>query len=103
MVVNKLLKEIENNNVSAFYNSWTWRKKSKEILKRDNYECQICKSKGRFHKAECVHHKKHIKEYSYLALTNDNLISLCNSCHNKEHPEKLIRRVKKKYITEEKW
>ena len=39
MVTDKLLKEIKNNNVSTFYNSWTWRKKSKEILKRDNYEC----------------------------------------------------------------
>ena len=58
-------------------------------MKRDNYECQKCKSKGKYHKAETVHHIKHLRDYPELALDNNNLISLCYDCHNKDHPEKL--------------
>ena len=38
--------------------------------------------------ADMVHHIKERTEYPELALTLENLISLCNACHNKEHPEK---------------
>ena len=38
--------------------------------------------------ATTVHHIKHYDEYPELALNNDNLISLCEACHNNMHPEK---------------
>ena len=82
-------KQIEKGNVSVFYKSSIWLHKREEILIRDNKECQICKAKGRYHKAECVHHIKHLRQYPNLALDNSNLIAVCNSCHNKLHPEKL--------------
>jgi predicted kinase len=34
-----------------------------------------------------VHHIKQLEEYPELALDPDNLVSLCNLCHNREHPE----------------
>ena len=34
------------------------------------------------------HHIKHADEYPELAYKDDNLISLCDACHNAEHPEK---------------
>lgn len=77
-----------NNNILAFYHSLEWKKKRAEILARDNNECQKCKKKGRVTKANAVHHIKHYRTHKHLALENSNLISLCNACHNEEHPEK---------------
>lgn len=77
-----------------FYVSSEWRKKRLEILKRDNYECQLCKLYGRYNKATVVHHLKHYDKYPKLALTNTNLISLCAACHNVVHPEKNLTRRK---------
>ena len=70
------------------YNSRRWRHKRKEILRRDGDLCQHCKRYGKRVQAVTVHHIKHVDEYPELAYTNDNLVSLCNACHNKEHPEK---------------
>lgn len=100
----ELLDAIRQGNTHKFYISKVWRRKRRVILKRDNYECQKCKRKGKFSKATCVHHKKHLKEHPELALTDSNLESLCDACHNEEHPEKLKRiEPKKKFITEERW
>lgn len=72
-----------------FYKTTEWIKKREEILKRDNYECQHCKLKGKVtNKKLTVHHIKHYRDEPSLALTDSNLITLCGACHNKEHPEK---------------
>ncbi|HID0883028.1 TPA: HNH endonuclease [Clostridium botulinum] len=99
----ELLVAIKQGNTNIFYKSTEWLNKRNNILKRDNNECQRCKSFGGYHKAECVHHIKHLKDFPELALTDENLTSLCYSCHNIEHPEKLHLNVKKKFINEERW
>lgn len=103
--IKMLIKAIKEGNVSKFYTSRTWRRKAAEIRRRDNNECKCCKSKGRYAPAECVHHKKEIKDYPELALDDDNLISLCSRCHNQIH-EKFkfyTKSTKKGYVNEEKW
>lgn len=70
------------------YTSYKWKKKREHILRRDMYQCQKCKRYGRMREATTVHHIKHADEYPELAYTDSNLISLCEACHNKEHPEK---------------
>lgn len=91
-------------NSKAFYHSGAWQSKRKEILKRDNNECQKCKQKGRYSKAECVHHIKHLKDRQDLALVDSNLLSLCFVCHNEEHPERFkYNVVAKRVISSEKW
>ncbi len=91
-------------NAKQFYNSAEWLHKRDAILERDNYECQKCKGKGRYTKAECVHHIKHLKGRPDLALDDANLISLCGACHNEEHPEKLRKNsYTKKFANEERW
>ncbi len=72
----RLYDDIARGGEHKFYISTLWRKKRKEILKRDNNECQRCKGKGKFKLATCVHHIKHLKARLDLALVNDNLISL---------------------------
>ena len=72
----------------TFYKSKRWLRKRENILRRDKYLCQHCKRYGRRREAVTVHHIKHFEEYPELALTDSNLISLCQACHNKCHPEK---------------
>lgn len=90
-ILKKHIEYILQGKPLKFYKSRQWKDKRKEIIRRDNNECQSCKSKGRFSPANCVHHKIHLKDNPLLGLTNSNLISLCNSCHNLEHPEKTIK------------
>lgn len=80
-----------NKGVMKFYNSKAWRTKRLEILERDNYECQECKANGKLTIANDksaklnVHHIKELTDYPELALEDDNLITVCVSCHNRIH------------------
>ena len=105
MMREELLELIRNGEHSRFYKRKEWKRKRKQILKRDNYECQKCKGRGEFSKAQCVHHIKHLEDRPDLALVDGNLVSLCNACHNEEHPEKLkaVEINKREHITVERW
>ena len=48
----------------------------------------MCARYGRQREAKIVHHIKELEDHPELALVDDNLVSLCVSCHNKAHPEK---------------
>lgn len=88
-----------------FYHTTAWRNKRKEILKRDNYECQLCKEDGGYSKGNVVHHIEHLEDRPDLALDSSNLMTVCEACHNKLHPEKLkVYEVdKREYIAPERW
>ncbi|MDZ5609754.1 HNH endonuclease signature motif containing protein [Bacillus pseudomycoides] len=77
-----------DKEAKKFYDSKAWRDCRRLALTRDNYLCQECLKHNIITPADMVHHIKERSEYPGLALTLDNLISLCNACHNKEHPEK---------------
>ena len=100
----ELLDAIQQGNTRRFYKSREWKRKRKDIIRRDDNECQKCKREGGAGRAETVHHMKHLKDFPELALVDSNLISLCYQCHNEEHPEKLqTQATKKKIIIEERW
>lgn len=106
-----------------FYHTTRWKKKREWILKRDHYECQLCKAriqgaaaKGiilpagerRIRRAYTVHHVIELKAKPELCLDDDNLISVCRACHDKIHGRdaealKQYQFPKKKRTTEEKW
>ena len=77
-----------------FYKSAHWRRARKAALERDFYICQDClaaKRRGemiRPRTATVVHHIQPIELRPDLKLDLDNLVSLCDPCHNKRHPEK---------------
>ena len=57
-----------------------WQKKRLEILQRDNFTCQICprtKTKSTLQ----VHHKKYIKGKNPWEYENEDLITVCEQCH----------------------
>ncbi|MEY8515169.1 MULTISPECIES: HNH endonuclease [Lactococcus] len=74
---------------AKFYHSGDWRSVRKQVLKRDNYECQWCKAEGRVTTAKTatleVDHIKELQYYPELALEPSNLRTLCHDCHNKRH------------------
>lgn len=98
---------MQSNNLRRFYKSKLWRKLRSEVLKENNYECQVCKHKGKYSKAYIVHHILHVKDRPELALTKANLMSVCAECHNILHPEKgfsnFHKKNNKQFLNEEKW
>ena len=86
-----------------FYRSARWRKARAERLEMDHYMCARCMALyeagqlRRPRRAEIVHHIKPFKEYPELALSLDNLESLCPMHHNQEHPEKARGDPRRKY------
>lgn len=101
---------IAAGNLHAFYASRTWVKLRAEVLTEDKYECQRCKSRGYYARANTVHHARHVRKYPELALSKTyideqgkekrNLISLCRDCHEEAHG---FRRQQQKSLTEERW
>ncbi len=85
----------------AFYHTTVWKRKRKDILKRDHNECTRCRQFGEYTKAITVHHIKHLKDVPELALTDENLTSLCKDCHDAMHPKK--NKMKTGYQNEERW
>lgn len=100
-------------DVHAFYVSKEWKAKRIKILNRDNHKCQRCLGKFVFKEpvkrikltdAKYVHHIQSLRERFDLALEDDNLVSLCFTCHEiVEGRTGNIIRKKKKPLTEEKW
>ena len=82
---------ISENKIDLFYNNKLWKKKREKILKKDHYECLMCKEKGVLTKANIVHHINNLRDNPALALSKfyidengkiqRNLISVCFNCH----------------------
>lgn len=84
-----------------FYASGAWKRARLAALRRDRWKCQDCLRRIRARQkenpgysqrvpdAQMVHHIRELETHPELALTLDNLISLCSACHNARHPEKL--------------
>lgn len=110
--INRLRQLISDGREGVWYNGAAWEHMRQAVLKMDRYECQRCKARGRYHKAEIVHHVKHLKDRPDLALsiydpdTGDRqLISVCKRCHEDLHPEVLhAKQFKSKDpVTAERW
>lgn len=105
MTTEEIIKLINAGKIKKFYKRKEWKRKRRQILERDNYECQRCKRQGKYSRAITVHHKKHLDKHPELALVDENLESLCGACHNIEHPEKLKKpeAERRERITPERW
>ena len=72
------------DEIGKFYKSKEWRQVRQTVLMRDRFLCKHCGAP-----ATEVHHIKHLTETNIwkpeIALNPSNLVSLCWSCHRKEH------------------
>ncbi|WBL53610.1 HNH endonuclease [Bacillus phage yong1] len=78
-------KHSRNKTITSFYKSTDWKRTRQLGLIRDNYLCQHCLKDHCFTPADMVHHIVEVKEDWSKRLDLDNLVSLCNACHNKVH------------------
>ena len=94
-----ILRRLIDQGCEARFYWWPqWQETREAVLKMDNYECQICKARGRYSRGSIVHHVKHLRERPDLALSvydpdtgERQLVTVCKSCHEEEHPESLRR------------
>ena len=88
-----------------FYRSWTWQRKRDEVLRHDKHECQHCKQRGRYRRAQMIHQGQALKKRPDLALDTwvdgvRQLVSLCNKCHEEVHGAAHAPRIP---LTPERW
>lgn len=61
-----------------------WQKRKSEILTRDKFTCQLC---GDTTNTLHVHHLRYIKGNNPWEYSDEDLLTLCEDCHNKTHEE----------------
>lgn len=59
-----------------------WQKRRLEIMSRDNFTCQMC---GATDKQLHVHHIRYKPGRYIWDYKDDEIITLCEDCHNNEH------------------
>lgn len=111
-------KLIKADAIYKFYKSDDWLELRDKVLRDAHYECQLCLRKGIYTRAEMVHHINEVRKRPDLALTREfvdpltnekkiNLIALCNSCHETQHPDRFgnyrTQRGIDQFTNEEKW
>lgn len=109
---------IKEDTLFKFYKSDDWEELRADVMRDAHNECQHCLKKGIYKRAEMVHHINEVRKRPDLALTREfvdpitnekiiNLIALCNSCHEMEHPDRFgnyrLQRGIEKFTNEEKW
>ena len=109
--VEQIRELIRTGKKKKIYDDWYWRNcLTKEILRRDNNECQECKKEGKLtikdHKKKLdIHHIKEIEQYPELTYVYSNLETVCVHHHNildNKSPYN-NRPHKKKFVNEERW
>ena len=102
---------IQTGNSHKFYGWQEWLCLRSEVLRLDNWECKLCKSRGRHCPAVIVHHVKHLQDRPDLALSvwdpvtgERQLVSVCKRCHKRLHPESQRPFARRRPpVTEERW
>lgn len=101
---------IDDDKLHRFYVSSQWLRLRDEVLDEHKYECQRCKERGFYKRANTVHHVNYVRKHPRLALSKvyafqgkerKNLIPLCHSCHEEVHGYR--QKKKKKPLTDERW
>lgn len=109
-LLSKIIKWRAEGDLRPFYRTKEWRKKRKEILEQDRYECQWCKDRGFFEPANTVHHVQYLDKYPELALSDTytyegkeyrQLISLCRECHEEHHEH--LKTQPRGFVNVERW
>lgn len=76
----------DNREYSKFYDNIHWKRMSIYIRCKYNGLCLVCYIKYKIlNMANVVHHIVELKEDYSKRLDEDNLITLCHSCHNILH------------------
>ncbi|MGI6634192.1 MAG: HNH endonuclease [Christensenellales bacterium] len=94
-----------DREAKKFYKSMEWERLRLQVLRMDHFECQRHKERGRYKRANTVHHVLELKDRPDLATSiwhegKRQLISLCKECHEEVHG---YRTKTKEPLTPERW
>ena len=70
-----------------------WLKKKFEVMKRDNFVCSNCLCDNSESQLE-VHHIAYFKNRKAWEYQDYLLVTLCRTCHQKEHDDNNIKKPK---------
>ena len=112
MTTEQIRQLIREHRTAEFYNDRKWRSLQQEVLHAQHYECQYCKTAGKYTRARYVHHVNHLKDHPELAYSREyidgqgkrrkNLVACCFDCHEAQHPERFSHESKR-FRNEERW
>lgn len=74
-----------SKSFQSYYTTKTWQLRRKKVLERCDYVCEKCHKQY----ATDVHH---ITYERFRKERLSDLLALCFDCHQKEHPDKKLRR-----------
>jgi len=79
----------EDPLIANKYKSKRWQRLRKIKMIQSNGLCERCLKKGIYNPVKVIHHKEYITDKNYeddnIFFDIDNLESLCQECHNREH------------------
>lgn len=78
---------LRNKELEKVYHTKQWDIAKRQVSLRDNSLCRLCFSNCSWTASQLVHHIVEVEEDSTLVYSADNLISLCESCHQQVHAE----------------
>lgn len=78
---------LRNPEHDAVYRDSRWNKVKPIVHRRDNGLCRQCFELQKYQASQLVHHIVEPEDDLSLAYEPSNLISLCESCHQKIHKE----------------
>ena len=84
-----------------FYHSKRWKEIRAYVLQRDFYMCQICTMTN----CNTIHHIKELTPMnindSSITVNPDNLVTVCNRCHNLIHDRYKHSEDNQRYVFDE--
>lgn len=78
---------LRNKEQEKVYHTKQWDIAKRQVALRDNSLCRLCFSNRSWTASQLVHHIVEVEEDTTLVYSVDNLISLCESCHQQVHAE----------------
>lgn len=78
---------LRNKDHDAVYQDSRWREIKPIVHQRDSDYCRLCFENHTLKNLQMVHHIIEPENDMSLAYNKDNLISLCESCHQHVHRE----------------
>lgn len=92
----------QNNKMTIkdkFRSTSAWQKKREEIKERDYFLCRICLYNKKINRLNLqVHHIESLQEDYNKRLDDDNLITLCQNCHEQAEKGHYTKDFLKKLI-----
>ena len=64
------IRELESQGkLYTFYKTPEWRALKAQVMRDHGNECEACAAKGKYTRADTVHHEKEVRKFPGLALT----------------------------------